>query len=588
MPQNTNIVLPEISYTRADYTALRAHCLKIPLVSIAQLYYSEDSVQIRQGLERFLIAMRADLIERAIKYNPEFANILKSARLGGDITIKALAILVKAADVLPAVPEPHQVISMWFKPRTVASLKQEHIQTLEQLIRLIQRRGASWWRSVPRIGVLRAGVIVAWLEKHYDTLGLIPHQFARNAEAPAAPSLVLHPNRPDRLAPLGYFMVSKELDGSQGINRSQQFCFIQAKDDLQAIECYLARFEDQPHTWRAYRKELERFLLWSILIAGKPLSSLLVKDVEHYKCFLTAPTPEFIGPRAPRFSERWKPFSEQPMAPTSQRHAVIIIRAAFAYLTSVRYLAGNPWLAVKDPSVTQQVNPIRIEKALTENLWQLLIEKLTVRCQNGKHSQDRIALAGILLLGDSGLRRAEAAGAKRKNLHPSQWGRNVLALQVLGKRNKLRDVPVSGRTVQALRAHWLDRGLNFDDTSIDHALLGPLLVPQHATAILRHQKCNTNGYTADGLYRVVQSALKRLQDDDDGIGEFSQQDSEHLAGTTPHAFRHTFGTLAVANGMPLDVAQIILGHASSSTTAIYIQAKKKRVMEEAIRYFIKY
>ena len=45
MPQNTDVVLPEIHYTHADYTALRAHCLKIPIVRITQLYYSEDSVQ---------------------------------------------------------------------------------------------------------------------------------------------------------------------------------------------------------------------------------------------------------------------------------------------------------------------------------------------------------------------------------------------------------------------------------------------------------------------------------------------------------------------------------------------------------------
>lgn len=586
MPQNTDVVLPEIHYTRADYTALRAHCLKIPIARITQLYYSEDSVQVAQGLERFLIAMRIDLIERAIGHNPEFSNTLKSARRGGDITTKALEILIKAADAPAAQPEPYQAISMWFRPRTAASLNQENIQTLAHLVLLIQRRGSGWWRSVPRIGKLRAGVIVAWLAQHQTALGMISHAPVNYGLVHSAP-LMLNPDRPDRLAPLGRFTASTELDGSHGINRGQQFCFIQAKDDLQAIEFYLTRFEDQPHTWRAYRKELERFLLWSILIAGKPLSSLLVDDAERYKRFLLAPTPEFVGIRAPRFSERWKPFSEQRMTPKSQRHAIIIIRAAFSYLTGVRYLAGNPWLAVKDPSVTQQVNSIQIEKALTENLWQLLIEKLSLRCKESAHRQDRIALATILLLGDSGLRREEAAGAKRKSLNPSQWGGNAQVLQVLGKRNKLRDVPVSSRTVQALRAHWFDRGLNFDDTSIERALLGPLIVPQHSAAIQRHQECNITGYTADGLYRMVQSALNRLQQDDDVIGDFSQQDIDQLSVTTPHAFRHTFGTLAVADGMPLDVAQIILGHTSGATTAIYVQAKKKRMMEEAANYFEK-
>lgn len=48
-----------------------------------------------------------------------------------------------------------------------------------------------------------------------------------------------------------------------------------------------------------------------------------------------------------------------------------------------------------------------------------------------------------------------------------------------------------------------------------------------------------------------------------------------LAATSPHAFRHTFGTLAVENDMPIVVAQEILGHASPSTTSIYVKAKEK-------------
>ena len=320
MPQNTDVALNEIFYSRADYTALRAYCLKIPLSTIAQLYYSEDHAQIKQGLELFLSAMRADLIDRAIEHNPTFADILKSARQGGDITSKALVILIKAADV--PVAQAHHPLPLWFKPGTAASLKQENIQTLAQLVLLTQRRGAKWWRSVPRIGALRASVIVAWLEKYQTTLDLNYPLVASETVIHPAPARQLNPNRADLLAPLGRFTTSDTLDGSQGINRSQQFCFIQARNDLQAIEFYLARFEEQPHTWRAYRKELERFLLWCILIAGKPLSLLLVADAERYKRFLLSPAAEFVGVRTPRFSERWKQLTDQAMSRKSQRHAM--------------------------------------------------------------------------------------------------------------------------------------------------------------------------------------------------------------------------------------------------------------------------
>jgi len=37
--------------------------------------------------------------------------------------------------------------------------------------------------------------------------------------------------------------------------------------------------------------------------------------------------------------------------------------------------------------------------------------------------------------------------------------------------------------------------------------------------------------------------------------------------------------------MPIDVMQSILGHASMTTTSIYVQSKKQRTMQEAAKYF---
>jgi hypothetical protein len=66
MAQNSDIILPILTYTCTDYTALRAFCMKIPLDVIADHYYSHDSPQLASGLERYLLTMRDQLIERAI------------------------------------------------------------------------------------------------------------------------------------------------------------------------------------------------------------------------------------------------------------------------------------------------------------------------------------------------------------------------------------------------------------------------------------------------------------------------------------------------------------------------------------------
>ena len=57
-----------------------------------------------------------------------------------------------------------------------------------------------------------------------------------------------------------------------------------------------------------------------------------------------------------------------------------------------------------------------------------------------------------------------------------------------------------------------------------------------------------------------------------------------LANTSAHAFRHTFVRRAIARGMPTDVVQAILGHASLQTTSIYVRAERRRMLDAAERY----
>lgn len=54
MPQYSEIALPDIAYNRTDYTALRAYCSGVDVRIIADRYYSDDSPEFEQGLERFL------------------------------------------------------------------------------------------------------------------------------------------------------------------------------------------------------------------------------------------------------------------------------------------------------------------------------------------------------------------------------------------------------------------------------------------------------------------------------------------------------------------------------------------------------
>lgn len=582
MGQHSQIEFPPLPYNRDDYTALRAYCLKLPF-DVIERYYLEDSPQRQQGLERYLIKMREDLMERASAANPEIAAVLKKARTNGSITDKALAILIEAANVKPALPYPQQPIAQWFRARVAQCLIDEGLESLASLMQLIERRGHSWWRGIPRIGQLRAQAIVRWLQKHADTLGEIDLQHLK-APSPATTLTLIDPSASAQFVPLANITLPQHLAGESGVNRATQFAFIQARHDLDAVQSYLSRF--QGHTHRVYQKELERFVLWSIKVAQKPLSSLLMDDCENYKAFLNAPSPDFIGKKAtPRHSPCWRPF-HGPLAVKSQWQAVRILRAAFDWLVKVRYLAGNPWAAVRDPNLAQSITPMQIERALPASLWDKLITVLDALCLEPENKQARIARATLLLMGDSGLRREEAASACRNQLRFNQVvdedGETieVWELAVLGKRNKWREVPVSLRTIQALAAHWQDRQRDLnsgDDFPIP--LLSPLTLPPTAASRLRH--IDENHYTGHGLYILIRTMLKGFIAE----GIFSEEESKKLMTTTAHAFRHTFVTQTIAQGVPVDVVQKASGHASISTTSIYIQAEKKRMLSELGKYY---
>lgn len=591
MSQHTDIALPELVYTRADYTALRAYCCKIPIERIADLYYSEDSPQLEQGLERFLIRMRNDLVERAIEHNPGFAEILQGARQGGAITSRALEILIRAADLPKPVPDRNQPISQWFRPKTVRALREEGIATVGHLVDFIMRRGPGWWRPIPRIGSGRAAKIVQWVRQWPRQLGEIDEEFWQVSQVTDVALLpTLDPTLHDAIAPLGAFQLPSYLSGADGVNRAPAFCFIGARHDLEAINIFLARYEDQEETQRSYRKELERLILWCALVARQPMSSMLVDDCLAYKTFLSAPWPSFCGPRAPRHTKRWRPFTDQRLSPASQRLAIIVLRAAFDWLVKVRYLGGNPWAAVKDPKVPKRADPIKIERALEQDTWSTVVDILQQQGEIEQHCQDRVALAALLLMGDSGLRRSEVAVARRSELQPSRNTPGVWLMTVFGKGGKERLVPVSPRTISALRGHWRDRNLDFDNTIGQTPLLGPVVVPRTGAAASRHEAPNENGYHAASLYNLVNATLRRVRNlgsvaSVDGEQLFTTEQLLRLAKTSPHAFRHTFATLAVESKMPLELAQEILGHASVTTTRIYVKAREKRIASAAGAYF---
>jgi hypothetical protein len=357
----------ERGYTTKDFTALRAYVQRIAPAVIARTYYDpdEDAHAATPGaMERYLNMMLDALVALALAHgSTALADHLRaSIRQHGRplLTAVTFRMVTEAAQLAALPPHADHAISAWLRPRVARRLKGEGIQTLGELIAFCNRRGGSWWRSIPRIGPGRARAIVSWLRKQQATLQftveididsdeqagvpLVAHEVVEVVPESYVDDAPGHEAKRLTLAPLERLAVPHALSGGdgpyRGENRATAFCYIQANHDLDAVRAYLNRYRDQPKTLRAYTKELERFLLCAVVLRGKALSDLRVDDCEAYKDFLRSPDPRFVGERFPRHSPRWRPFAlsnstaaadgKASLSAESQRYTVRVLRTAFA------------------------------------------------------------------------------------------------------------------------------------------------------------------------------------------------------------------------------------------------------------------
>ena len=585
------------TYSRTEFTALRARVKGLSIATIARAYFDSETTE-PLDVERLLRTMRDDLVALALR---EGSSVLVShlqasiAKYGeARLTPVTLQLIEEAAGQwATAQPAAEHAIARWFRPLIAERLAGENLHTLGELIAFINRRGGSWWRSVPRVGPGRARVIVAWLRRHAASIGRSVEVDVALADPLAMATPILVTTGATQLAPLERLALPAELSGARGANRAAGFAYVRAAHDLEAVRAYVHRYDDRPQTQRAYKRELERLVLWCVVERGVALSSMTVEDCEAYKTFLKAPSARFTGPAVARTSRQWRPFTEGGLSPESQRYAVRTIRAAFTWLVHVRYLAGNPWRAVTDPVTVKRMRKLQIERALPLNLWTRLRTTLADRSAvpGAEGARWRAARTLLLILGDGGLRIAEAAAAARPALAwlpaddetPASW-----LLEVIGKGMKQRFVPLSDECVEAIRAHWADRGLNFEAGDATAPLVAPLVMPltPRARAKFGITKDDgapsiTGGYSVRGARRLTRWALEQLLE---AVPDLSDVERRKLARTSPHAFRHTVATQMLASGAALEVVQQTLGHASLGTTSIYVSPEQGHLRREAAKY----
>ncbi len=458
---------------------------------------------------------------------------------------------IAAREPLPADP-----VAAWLDERLAQRLAVAGILKLEELTYWVRTKGYNWHRGVPKVGPEGAARVVRWLQDHEATLGALPSP----ARFPLTfiDTQALTPPPRIGIVPLERFVPPSERNGSQGTNRAPlQRCKLQAQNDHEAIQAWLRLRVPGTHTWRAYRKEGERFLLWAVMERRKALSSLDGDDCVAYRDFLATPGLEWTGPRnAQRWSEAWRPF-EGPLSARSQASALTIVRSLCEWLVRRHYLDSNPWDDVPKRPDAPSMPQLR---ALSQKQWDWVQIWLDEQAPSPALRRLRFILSYAYL---SGMRLSELVASKvewlrHEQLDDGEWAWSIM---VLGKRNKWREVPLPDPAVLALQAHFADRDL---DTN--------LLANPPGTPIIAKLSLNAP-LSAARLYEVLVTAFERCALD---VATRDRRAAERIREASTHWLRHTYGSHAAARGVPQDVLQANLGHESLATTSIYVRAEKGR------------
>jgi hypothetical protein len=228
------------------------------------------------------------------------------------LRIRQMAALDALARLVVEDPKPNHHVLGWFDTFVALRLSDVGLTTIGKLVETINAVGYRSYRNVPRLGETGARRIAAWLEHYRDVDGLrVAPEAQTHPSARTLPVPQLRREPVTGVVPLEYFLIPSDLDGSHGANRNLIKNNSGAHNDLQAINFWLADYENA-NTREKYRTEAERLLLWSIFTKGKPLSSLDINDAREYvNTFLVDPQPaaQWVTVRAiPRCEPGWRPF----------------------------------------------------------------------------------------------------------------------------------------------------------------------------------------------------------------------------------------------------------------------------------------
>ena len=277
------------------------------------------------------------------------------------------------------------------------------------------------------------------------------------------------------------------------------------------------------HTQKTYAALLGKFIAWA---AKQNLTDWKSVELKHLMAFLQ--------------HERARPLADEPkesvkrLSSESVYLEIAALRAFYRFAETEKLLPVNVAENLSLPRRWQ-----RLPKALTNDEIKKLLEPEKPETPESLCDQAVLELAYA-----SGLRLAELRNLRLEQLHLE-----VGFINVIGKGNKERVVPVGRKAVEALN-RYIEVGR-------------PKLVTPRSPANVFLTKRGTP-FASVTLWLRVKNRVKR---------------TDVARNITPHMLRHSFATHLLEHGADLRVIQELLGHANISTTEVYTHVTGDRLRD---------